>query len=80
MHNLLLIAKGEYLRLVKRRSFLLATLGMPLFIGIVLAVSALVAVGGSDDRPFGVVDQAGLLGDVAATARAAGCLRCRFSR
>lgn len=70
MHKLLLIAKGEYLRMVKRRSFLLATLGMPLLIGIVSAASALIAIGGSDDRPFGVVDRAGLLGDVAATARA----------
>lgn len=65
MRNLLLIARAEYARLVKQRSFLLATLGVPLLIGIVSAVSALVAVNSvADTGPFGVVDHAALLGDV----------------
>lgn len=64
MRNLLLIARAEYARLVKQRSFLLATLGVPLLIGIVSAVSALVAVNSvADTGPFGVVDHAALLGD-----------------
>ncbi len=70
MRKLLLIARSEYLRMVKRRSFLIATLGMPLLIGVITVVSTLIAIGGRDSRPFGVVDQAGVLGDVAATARA----------
>ncbi len=56
MRKTWLVAKAEYLRLVKRRSFLLATLGIPLFFGVVMAVSILVAVGGRDDHPIGVVD------------------------
>ena len=63
MRKLLLVARAEYLRMVKRRSFLLATLGVPLFIGAVMAASILLAVGG-EARPFGVVDHAGLLGAV----------------
>ena len=70
MRKIWLVAKAEYLQLVRRRSFLLATLGIPIFIGVVMAVSILVAVGGRDDRPIGVVDQAGILGDVAANAAA----------
>lgn len=69
MLKLWLVAKAEYLRLVKRRAFLLATLGIPLLIGVVMAASILVAVGSRDTRPFGVVDRSGLLGDIAATAR-----------
>lgn len=65
-----LVAKAEYLRLVKRRSFLLATLGIPLLIGVVMAVSIWVAVGNRDERSIGIVDQAGILGDVALSAAA----------
>jgi ABC-2 type transport system permease protein len=72
MRKIWLVAKAEYLRLVKRRSFLLATLGIPLLIGVVMAVSILVAMGGRDERPIGVVDRAGILGDVAAHAAAQG--------
>jgi ABC-2 type transport system permease protein len=64
MRKLLLVAKAEYLRMVKRRSFLLATLGVPLFIGVIMAISIAVAVGGSEARPYGVVDGAGILGEV----------------
>lgn len=65
MRKLLLIARAEYLRLVVRRSFLLATLGVPLLIGVVMAVSILIATRSTADaRPFGIVDGAALLGDV----------------
>ncbi len=79
MRNLWLIAKAEYLHLVKRRSFLLATLGMPLLIGIVAAASALVAINSvNDDEPFGVVDHAALLGDVLPQAAAYGAAAAAF--
>lgn len=65
MRKLLLIAKAEYQRMVMRRSFLVATLGVPLLIGVVMLVSILVATrGAADARPFGVVDGSGLLADV----------------
>ncbi len=70
MRKLLLVAKAEYLRLVKRRSFLLATLGMPALIGVIMVISILVAIGDRDERPFGVVDQSGILGDVSANTAA----------
>ncbi len=65
MRKLLRIAKAEYVHLVMRRSFVLATLGVPLLIGVVMLISILVATRSTADaRPFGVVDGAGLLGDV----------------
>lgn len=64
MRNLWLVAKAEYRRLVVRRSFVLATIGMPVFIGIVMAISILAGRGTVDDRPFGYVDRAGILAAV----------------
>ncbi|MDY6876113.1 MAG: ABC transporter permease [Chloroflexota bacterium] len=55
-----LVAKHEYLKMVRKRSFLLSTLGMPLLIIVVMAVSIAVAMGG-DDTPLGYVDHAGVL-------------------
>lgn len=73
MRNLWLIARAEYTRLVKQRSFLLATLGVPLLIGVVSAVSGLVAVrSATGTQPFGVVDQAALMGDVLSESAAYG--------
>ena len=63
MHKLWLVAKHEYLKMVRRRSFWLGTLGVPLLIVVVMAVSIAVAVGGGDGKPLGYVDQAGLLAD-----------------
>jgi ABC-2 type transport system permease protein len=61
MRELWLVAKHEYLRMVRRRAFLLGTLAMPLLIVIVTAVSVSIAIGKRDDRPLGYVDQAGVL-------------------
>ncbi len=79
MRKLLLVAKAEYLRLVKQRSFVLATVGD----------AALhrrhhgrqhpdrrAAAG--EDRPFGVVDQSGILGDVVAAAADQAIIARRF--
>ncbi|MCK4471305.1 MAG: ABC transporter permease, partial [Anaerolineae bacterium] len=60
MHKSFLVAKHEYLKMVRKRSFLLSTLGMPLLIVVVMAVSIAVAMGGND-TPLGYVDHAGAL-------------------
>jgi len=60
MHKLFLVAKHEYLKMVRKRSFLLSTLGMPLLIVVVMAVSIAVAIGGGNDMPLGYVDHAGV--------------------
>ncbi len=40
MHNLLLIARREYLEQIRKRAFLISTILVPLFIGAILAFSA----------------------------------------
>ena len=71
MRKLLLIAKSEYLRLVSGARSLLATLGMPVFIGVVMAVSILLTARstGATIGAFGLVDRRRLLGDVLPTQR-----------
>lgn len=61
MRKLRLVARHEYLNTIRRRSFLLATLGIPLLIVAVTGISILVAMGTQDDRPLGYVDRAGVL-------------------
>ena len=56
-----LVARHEYNKMVRRKSFLIGTLGVPLLIVVVMAVAISVAVGGADDRPVGYVDHAGVL-------------------
>jgi ABC-2 type transport system permease protein len=56
-----LVARHEYLRMVRRRAFLLGTLAIPLLIIVVTAISVTIAIGKRDDRPLGYVDQAGVL-------------------
>ncbi len=67
MRNLWLVARAEYRRMVMRRAFLLATFGLPVFIAIVTMVSILAGRGSVDDRPFGYVDEAGILAGVQAS-------------
>jgi len=55
------VAKHEYLTKVRRRSFLIGTLAVPLLITVVMAISIVVSIGGSDARPLGYVDRAGVL-------------------
>ncbi|MGC9349533.1 MAG: ABC transporter permease [Anaerolineae bacterium] len=55
------VAKHEYLKRVRQRSFLLAVLGIPLLIVAVSAISALVVITGGDTRPAGYVDKAEFL-------------------
>lgn len=59
MGKLLLVARHEYLRFVRRRSFLLAVLSLPLILILIVIVSALAA---QDEGPvIGYIDEAGLL-------------------
>jgi ABC-2 type transport system permease protein len=61
MREVWLVAKHEYLRMVRRRAFLLGTLAVPLLIVVVMAISIVISIGKRDDRPLGYVDQAGVL-------------------
>jgi len=61
MRNFWLIAKHEYRKRVSKRSFLLATLGVPLLMALVIGASIFFTVANQNDRPLGYVDQAGIL-------------------
>jgi ABC-2 type transport system permease protein len=61
MRKLWVVAKHEYLKAVRKRSFLLGTLAMPLFFVGIMALTIVVIVAGEDQRPIGYVDQASLL-------------------
>lgn len=61
MRKFWLMAKHEYLKTVRRRAFWLATLGVPLLMVVIMAVSVAVTIGGGDERPLGYVDHAGIL-------------------
>jgi ABC-2 type transport system permease protein len=68
MRNAWLIARAEYLHHVKRRSFVLAALGIPILIVAVLTVTFLVVEGRRDRRPVGLVDGAGIAAGLAPLA------------
>lgn len=72
MRNLWLIARQEYAQRVGQRSFLLATLSIPLLLAVVTAVGVLTATGSRDTRPLGYVDRSGLISAQAAPAADAG--------
>lgn len=61
MRKFWLVAKHEYLKMIRRRAFWLGTLGLPLLIVVIMAVSIAVVVGGGDKKPLGYVDHAGVL-------------------
>lgn len=60
MANLWRVASAEYARLARKRSFLISVLGMPLFIGVIVAIAIFTAMPKGDDRPIGYVDLAGV--------------------
>ncbi len=67
MTKLLRVARYEYLRFIKRKSLLLAILGVPLLFVLIVAVGVLIARGG-EEPAVGYVDPSGLLSPaVAAT-------------
>ena len=61
MLKLWVVAKHEYRKITRKRSFLLGTLAMPIFFVVIMALSIVVAVSGEDQRPVGYVDQAAVL-------------------
>ncbi len=61
MHKIFLVGKHEYLKRVRKRSFLLTTLGLPVLIGVIMALSVLVQLGGMSRLPLGYVDHADVL-------------------
>jgi len=61
MSKFWLVVKYTYLKQVGRKSFLLATLGIPVGIALVMALAIFLAVSSEDTRPAGYVDQSGLL-------------------
>ena len=63
MRKLWLVAGHEYRQEIHKKSFLLATLGIPLLIAVVMGVSIYIAVRNTDERPLGYIDQSGLLAE-----------------
>lgn len=61
MNKAWLVGRFEFVTLIRRRSFVLATVGFPLLIAAVIGFSVLVVGGSDDDRPFGYVDEAGVV-------------------
>ena len=61
MPKLWVVAKHEYAKITRKRSFLFGTLAMPLFFVVIMALTIVVVVATEDQRPIGYVDQAGLL-------------------
>lgn len=61
MAKLWRVARHAYREMVRRRSFLIGTMAVPLLIVVVMAVSIVSALASEDDRPLGYVDQAGLV-------------------
>jgi ABC-2 type transport system permease protein len=63
MRKAWLVARHEYLTMVRKRSFVLATLAFPVLVAAFLGLTVWLAQDRSDDRPLGVVDLAGVLVD-----------------
>lgn len=61
MNKTWLVGRFEFVTLVRRRSFVLATIGFPLLIAAVIGISVIMVTRSEDKRPFGYVDQAGLM-------------------
>lgn len=61
MRNFWLVARHEYLKMVARRGFLVGVLGIPLFLIAIMGITIFVTLAGMDDRPIGIVDQAGVI-------------------
>lgn len=78
MPKLWLIAKHEYLRMVRRRSFLVGTLAVPVLMAVVVGIGVAVSVGTRDDRPLGYVDLAGVLDPGAWQSGGSGSVRRRI--
>lgn len=61
MVKLWLVAKGEYIKRTSKRSFLVGTFLIPIVFGIILGVTILIIQHDKNSKPFGYVDNSGLL-------------------
>jgi ABC-2 type transport system permease protein len=61
MRNFWLIAKHEYRKRVGKRSFILAALGIPLLMALVIGASIFLSLSNQNAKGLGYVDQAGVL-------------------
>lgn len=61
MHNIWLVARHEYRRMVVRRGFLIATAAVPIGIAALLGITFLVVTMTQNNAPIGYVDQADVL-------------------
>jgi ABC-2 type transport system permease protein len=61
MLNFGLIARQEFRKMIGTRTFLATTIGVPLLIVVMIGIGVLATLWGRDDRPIGIVDQAGIL-------------------
>jgi ABC-2 type transport system permease protein len=61
MRKFWVVARHEYLKIARKRSFLLGTLAMPLFFVAVMALAIVVIMAGENQKPIGYVDHAGVL-------------------
>ena len=59
MRKLWIVAKNEYAKIVRKRSFIFGTLALPIFFIGIMVLGTVAAVG-TDQRPVGYVDQAGM--------------------
>jgi ABC-2 type transport system permease protein len=60
MHKIWLIIKREFLTRVRKKSFLILTLLIPLFFGGIIIIPVLLAVKGEENKRIAVVDESGL--------------------
>jgi ABC-2 type transport system permease protein len=61
MRKFWVVAKHEYWKITRKRSFLLGTLAMPLFFVGIMVLTIVVVMAGEDQRPIGYVDHAGVI-------------------
>ena len=61
MPKLWIIAKHEYLKITRKRSFVFGTLAMPLFFVAITAFAIIMVLVSEDQRPIGYVDLAGVI-------------------
>ena len=63
MRDFWLVAKHEYLRIVRQKSFLWSILGVPVLMLVIMGISILITLGQRGDTPLGYVDHTGVLAD-----------------
>ena len=63
MRKIWLVAKGEYLKRVAKRSFLLGTLLIPLMFTIIIAATIFIIERDKNTDPFGYIDHIGILAE-----------------